>query len=164
MICYCKKCGWNHSDLGIAKNRKTNCIICNSQLYEVPHEYIDNFRWRDGDGKQAVIDELVKPSLEFDQYLFDHRDEILAKKNAELNAKLEVGKAIGEGKKVSRDEILSGRLNDSSSYLTVTCPYCQSTNTTKISTTAKVANTALFGIFGTKRHKNYHCNNCKSDF
>ncbi len=40
------------------------------------------------------------------------------------------------------------------------CPTCQSTNLRKISTTAKAANTALFGIFGTKRHKTFHCNNC----
>lgn len=47
---------------------------------------------------------------------------------------------------------------------TVYCPYCNSLNTEKISTTSKVINTAVWGIFGTKRHKQYHCNNCKSDF
>lgn len=47
---------------------------------------------------------------------------------------------------------------------TVVCPYCKSTNVHKISTTAKVTNTVLFGIFGTKRHKQFHCNNCKADF
>lgn len=46
----------------------------------------------------------------------------------------------------------------------VYCPYCNSVNTSKISTTSKVLNTALFGIFGTKRHKQWHCNQCNSDF
>lgn len=46
----------------------------------------------------------------------------------------------------------------------VECPYCHSTNTSKISTTAKVVNTAIWGIFGTKRHKQWHCNQCRSDF
>lgn len=46
----------------------------------------------------------------------------------------------------------------------VSCPYCNSDNTSKISTTSKVVDTAFFGIFGTKRHKQWHCNNCKSDF
>ncbi len=46
----------------------------------------------------------------------------------------------------------------------VECPYCHSKNTKKISTTSKVVNTALFGIFGTKRHKQFHCNKCGSDF
>mgnify|MGYP001035685353 CR=1 FL=1 len=40
------------------------------------------------------------------------------------------------------------------------CPTCQSCNLKKISTTSKVMNTAMFGIFGTKRHKMFHCNNC----
>ncbi len=46
----------------------------------------------------------------------------------------------------------------------VECPYCHSKDTSKISTTSKVVNTALFGFFGTKRHKQWHCNQCGSDF
>lgn len=40
------------------------------------------------------------------------------------------------------------------------CPTCNSTNLKKISATSKVVNTAVFGLFGTKRHKTFHCNNC----
>lgn len=40
------------------------------------------------------------------------------------------------------------------------CPTCSSQNLKKISTTSKVVNTAVFGLFGTKRHKTFHCNNC----
>ncbi len=47
---------------------------------------------------------------------------------------------------------------------TVKCPYCQSSNTKKISSTAKAVNVALFGIFGNKRKYQWHCNNCNSDF
>lgn len=46
----------------------------------------------------------------------------------------------------------------------VECPYCHSTNTKKITATSIAINTAIFGIFGTKRHKQWHCNECKSDF
>lgn len=47
----------------------------------------------------------------------------------------------------------------------VTCPYCQSTNTKKISNTSKTMSVGLFGIFGmSKVNKQWHCNNCKSDF
>ena len=46
----------------------------------------------------------------------------------------------------------------------VTCPYCNSTNTKKISLTAKAVNTALLGILGTKRHKQWHCNKCGSEW
>ena len=44
------------------------------------------------------------------------------------------------------------------------CPTCHSTHVYKISTTAKAANTVLFGIFGTKRYKTFHCNNCKYEW
>lgn len=40
------------------------------------------------------------------------------------------------------------------------CPTCSSINLKKIASTSKVVNTAIWGIFGTKRHKTYHCNNC----
>ncbi|MBD5136388.1 MAG: zinc-ribbon domain-containing protein [Lachnospiraceae bacterium] len=40
------------------------------------------------------------------------------------------------------------------------CPTCHSADIKKVSVTSKVTNTALFGIFGTKRYKTFHCNNC----
>lgn len=47
----------------------------------------------------------------------------------------------------------------------VRCPNCHSTNIKKITTGSKVAHTALFGIFSMSRNsKQWHCNNCKSDF
>ena len=47
----------------------------------------------------------------------------------------------------------------------VECPYCHSTNTKKISGLSKVGSVALFGIFALgKTSKQWHCNNCNSDF
>ena len=47
----------------------------------------------------------------------------------------------------------------------ITCPYCNSANTKKISVASKAAHTAVFGIFSMGRNsKNYHCNACGSDF
>lgn len=47
----------------------------------------------------------------------------------------------------------------------VTCPYCQSTNTKKITNMSKAGSVALFGVFAMgKVSKNYHCNSCGSDF
>lgn len=39
-----------------------------------------------------------------------------------------------------------------------------SANVTKISIASKVVDTAVWGIFGTKRLKQWHCNSCSSDF
>ena len=46
----------------------------------------------------------------------------------------------------------------------VTCPYCHSTNTKKITTANRIGSTMLFGVFSKKLTKEWHCNNCGSDF
>ena len=47
----------------------------------------------------------------------------------------------------------------------ITCPYCQSTNTKKISGLSKAVSVGLFGIFALgKTTKQFHCNNCSADF
>lgn len=66
-------------------------------------------------------------------------------------------------KLITEDEYCSNGYHNSDKPI-VECPYCHSTDTKKISTTSKVMNTAVFGIFGTKRHKQWHCNQCNSDF
>lgn len=47
---------------------------------------------------------------------------------------------------------------------TVTCPYCKSTNVAKISTVSRMASTSMVGLASKKIGKQWHCNNCKSDF
>lgn len=54
--------------------------------------------------------------------------------------------------------------SENTNTITVECPYCHSKDTTKISTTSKVINTAIWGPFGSKRFKEWHCNSCNSDF
>lgn len=48
---------------------------------------------------------------------------------------------------------------------TVTCPYCKSTNCKKISALSKAGSVFVWGIFALgKTTKQWHCNNCNSDF
>ena len=112
-------------------------------MYDIPNIYIDNFRWRDGDGKQALIEELVKTSPEFDQYLFDHRDEILAKQSAEYNAMMAHGKAILEEKNRAAK-----------------CPSCGSTNISKIGIIDRAVSVGLVGLASSKIGKTHKCNHC----
>ncbi len=45
------------------------------------------------------------------------------------------------------------------------CPYCHSTDTKKISGLSKAGSVALFGVFALgKTGKQWHCNQCNSDF
>ena len=48
---------------------------------------------------------------------------------------------------------------------TITCPYCKSTDCKKISGLSKAVSVGLFGLFALgKTTKQWHCNNCNSDF
>lgn len=44
------------------------------------------------------------------------------------------------------------------------CPTCGSTNIKKISTTSKIGSVAMWGLLSRKVHKQWHCNNCKSEW
>lgn len=47
----------------------------------------------------------------------------------------------------------------------IRCPYCNSYKVQKISTMSKIGSVALFGVFAVgKVAKEWHCNDCKSDF
>lgn len=47
----------------------------------------------------------------------------------------------------------------------VRCPYCNSCNTSKISTMSKAIGAALIGVHALARNsKQWHCNDCGSDF
>lgn len=140
MLHYCKKCG-----RVLSHPNGENCSFCKSVLYPVPEKY-----WLDGldflisnESKALLREELVKTSPEFDQYLFDHRDEILAKQSTEFNAKMAHGKAVlEEASRVPK------------------CPTCQSTNIRKMGGVERGASIAAFGIFSKKINKTFKCGNC----
>lgn len=46
----------------------------------------------------------------------------------------------------------------------VVCPYCKSTNTEKINIVSRMMSVSFVGVVSSKIGKQWHCNNCKSDF
>lgn len=46
----------------------------------------------------------------------------------------------------------------------VTCPYCNSPNVKKVGIGGRLASTLTLGIASSKIGKQWHCNNCKSNF
>ncbi|MGN0675843.1 MAG: hypothetical protein ACI4KG_08815 [Oscillospiraceae bacterium] len=50
------------------------------------------------------------------------------------------------------------------SKTTITCPYCKSENVKKISSLNRIVSVGTLGLAGSKIGKQWHCNNCKSDF
>lgn len=47
---------------------------------------------------------------------------------------------------------------------TITCPYCSSTNVKKIGSLSRLVSVGTLGLAGGKIGRQWHCNQCKSDF
>lgn len=77
MLCYCKKCG-RIMKCSLDETNFT-CDCCSAFTYIVPSIYMPDGINHDIRESQrvALIEDLVKPSPEFNQYIFDHREEIL---------------------------------------------------------------------------------------
>lgn len=148
MLMYCKKCGRVVQDANI-------CDICGTNTYKVPKKY-----WLDGldflisdDSKKILIEECIKSSPEFDEELFNSRDEILVRKNAEYEQKMAIGDAIRNGADV-KTAFRNGGQNMPK------CPTCGSLKVEKISTGKKVFGVAMFGLFSSDVRNTMHCKNC----
>lgn len=141
MLCYCKKCG--RIILFILDEHEKICDCCRSEVFPIPKQYLSSEFSIKEEIKQQFIDEHIKTSPEFDQYLFDHRDEILAKQSAEFNAKMEHGKAILEEQ-----------------ARTPKCPSCGSSNISKIGVVGRAVSFGLVGFASSKIGKTHKCNNC----
>jgi hypothetical protein len=142
MVCYCNKCGRIVSLL--EKELNEPCDYCKNITQPVPDEYLNDSKiFIKPDLEQQFIDEYIKSSPEFDQYLFGHRDEDLFNRRMEDKAKLDRGKAILE----EQAQIPK-------------CPSCGSSNISKIGVVNKVISTALLGLASSKIGKTHKCNNC----
>ena len=155
MLMYCKKCGRIWTKFG---NEKDNCDVCNSICYLIPNQYLlvrdDEIRdIIDKSKKDQFIEECIKSSSEFDEELFNSRDEILARKNAEYEQQMAIGDAIRNGADV-KTAFRNGGQNMPK------CPTCGSLNVEKISTGKKVFGGAMFGLFSSDVRNTMHCKNC----
>ena len=155
---FCDKCGkvWS----GDPTDKEVEmCSVCGNVLRKVPEEYLIRnsfqgyqFPHITKEMEEKLINDLVLPSPNFDQYYFDHREEINMQQHMEMDAILENYKAKKEGR-------------DKGNKYGVSCPYCHATNVQKISGMTKAGHIALFGIFGVgKAGKQWHCTHCGSDF
>lgn len=146
MIYYCSKCG--RVSISYSNEPNHSCDCCNNPLRLVPKELYNSesdFIGRDNPLVKDLREKYVKTSPEFDQYLYDHREEILADKHKKNEQIIEMAKAATAKPKVE-------------------CPYCHSTDTTKISAASKAGSVFFFGLFSQKVKHQWHCNKCGSDF
>lgn len=176
---YCLKCGSIYAESYKNYERDT-CIDEGFPLKEDPDMTEEKFLQLSEEEKDAYelhILDLCRKSGHFDEKRcqrgkhYDYYYGFRFDKFEQLSGKKAPIKLSPEEQAIREWEIKQGiresverYTGTSSSSGGVQCPYCKSTNTRKISTTAKAANTALFGIFGTKRYKQWHCNKCGSNF
>lgn len=143
MLCYCEKCGRIVQE---SKHKTVQtCDYCKNTLKYIPQQFLIGERGIaiDNSLKDQFINDYIKSSPKFDQYLFEHRDQDMFNKRMADKAKLEHGKAIlEEQSRVPK------------------CPTCQSTNIRKMGGVERGASIAAFGIFSKKINKTFKCNNC----
>lgn len=151
---YCPKCGSIHF---IRYDSNELCSVCKTKMIETPHEYelsltkfdeVMKLGWKQNkhiiyQSKQKLVEEIISKSPEFDQFLYDHKDEIMKRKETAFWNIVESGKAIIEEKsRVPK------------------CPTCQSTNIRKMSRLETGTSVAVFGLFSRKINKTFKCNHC----
>ena len=148
MLMYCKKCGRLIQD-------SKKCDICGFVTYQVPTQYLmkDVDFLIDSKLEDQFIEECIKSSPEFDEYLFNNRDKIKAQKSAEYERDMAIGDAIRQGADV-KTAFRNGGQNMPK------CPTCGSLNVRHISGGERVASIAAFGIFSKKINKTFKCGNC----
>ena len=99
------------------------------------------------------IDESMEMNDKQEEELINHYIETLIKDTYDPKAR--------EYRENNEKPVFAGYVPDNK----VTCPYCKSTNTSKITISSKAVHTAVFGIWSMGRNaKEFHCNNCRSDF
>lgn len=147
MLCYCKKCGRLVQRL--TKELNKPCDYCQNKLQLVPEEYLggQSKGFIKKELKDQFIEEYIKSSPEFDENLFNHRDEDLYNRRVSNQAKIAIGKAIIEEQSK-----------------TVKCTYCGSSNVKKIGLLNRAISTELWGFGSKKIGKQFHCNHCGADF
>lgn len=171
---YCLHCGRIYAE-SYTDYKNEDCIHCGFKLIEdtdMKEEQFLQLSESEKDAYELKIYNICKQSEFFDEndYTELHSDledwyftfrfdkyELLSGEKAwtkenKLYHKMESKKRLSEA--------WSKYAGTTSSSNVPKCPTCQSTNLRKISTTSKVANTTLFGLFGTKRNKTFHCNSC----
>ena len=146
----CKSCG------AISFNKEDICPVCNIPLITVPFftgRKIDNLG---GEDRDKYIEEITGQKL--NPIMVQKRKDYLKKIYKEQKEILQ--------KRIRKSE--ESRINEyQQKYLAehnIHCPYCNSTNVTKIGTVNRAVSVGMFGLASKKIGRQWHCNSCGSDF
>ncbi len=150
---YCPKCKHNFSDAF------DECVYCGEELLEGTIEI------------EVEVSQTEKP-------IYEMTDKEILEKYADYRKNIEeqIGHALSDneflkGLKEARRDSLCRRAEEyargseeSSARYIPKCPTCQSPDIKKISTMEKAESVFWFGMLSRKARKQWHCNNCGSEW
>ena len=160
-VMYCEKCGFIGHILFSkqCKHCKTKMKILSEDMKYKYHIFVEDWVEIYKEEIAHRKDNFVTNELQSNP-LFS-----IEEYNKQINKQIEVENEISEYQKKKQLEIQSKNLKTMNNNNCVPkCPTCGSTNIKKISTTNRIVSTGLFGLASSKIGKQWHCNNCNSDF
>ena len=144
----CKSCG------AISFNKEDICPVCNIPLITVPFFTGRNIDILGGEDRDKYIEEITGQKL--NPIMVQKRKDYLKKIYKEQKEILQ--------KRIRKSE--ESRINEyQQKYLAeynIHCPYCNSTNVTKIGTVNRAVSVGMFGLASSKIGKTHKCNDCGS--
>lgn len=180
MVKACSCCGliaWNKNALGYKGNY---CLECDER--NIPHSLIDlpiscedfekkiYVKKNDSDSEiYKYIDSIRVAERDlFEQYIEEWESLDFTSETYQLN----IETLYHDGKGNAHDAVTNrvsyliklNQRNYNEIKNVPKCPICQSIDIKKISGFSKAGSVAMWGVFSRKIHKQWHCNNCKSDF
>lgn len=146
------------------------CLDCGRELFD-RDEHCDKCgskNFLDGDSVNAIIKELsisrgLKKRKLLQNSLYNAIYENIINKPTD-NYRMDLNTSPHESHEEYFQRINSHTINSAISKPEITCPYCHSTNTKKIGQISRAASIGFWGIASKKIGKQWHCENCGSDF
>lgn len=153
----CPRCG-SHWDYWITKSYSCSCGYkkCIGIFRSERENYEKEL------GEKVTLSQYEHYLLE--KYAFNHPDfdEELFKK--QIKESKEIREKIQKVKAEHKEKQAARTAAETAAKPIVHCPFCNSTDTTKITASSRAVSYAVWGIFSDKRGKQWKCNSCKSLF
>lgn len=149
---FCDNCGF--CTLLSESESYKQCPVCKNRL--APIGFIDGHKLANMSPAQRVFWIENKLGHPIQKDLSDKRDAYYQDRIMKYKQKSE------EEQKLSSEE--SFRQFQYNQAHAPECPYCQSTNLSKIGTVGRALSVGTFGLASGKIGKQFHCNNCGADF
>lgn len=166
IIEYCPKCGYVGDTFSTSPKI---CPNCRHQTYEINPKWgitLEKYDEIMAPKKygEKTLRECTRDLIEFCQPFYEE----VVKKHPDFNEEefLQWGDKLNNmiERYVENIKNPTPPHNDIPKKPTVKCPYCNSTNTKKLSSMSRMFSGGLLGLGSGKIGKQWHCNSCGSDF